>query len=198
MLPLLLLLNLLRFLPEAYSQTVPYVSFMGQTLANHSFVDLSLVGSVASNSIQCHTDLPTCCISIVGLHCGDWYFPDGARLPFTSGDITERHGIQTVHLRVINSATSPSGIYRCDVPTVAVHDDDDISVRETVYVGAYTAGGGNVTKHMKKQTCGQAAVHVGIIISLCSLTIYLKVERNQHHSIYSWYLNHSNNGCMSL
>ncbi|CAI8028828.1 hypothetical protein GBAR_LOCUS16382, partial [Geodia barretti] len=29
---------------EVYCQTFPYVSFMSQTLANHSYVDLSIVG----------------------------------------------------------------------------------------------------------------------------------------------------------
>ena len=33
-------------------------------------------------------------------------------------------------------------IYHCDIPTVAVHDNTDISVRDTVYVGLYTASGG--------------------------------------------------------
>ena len=41
-----------------------------------------------------------------------------------------------------NNPTSPVGIYRCDIPTNAVHDDDDTSVRDTVYVGLYTASGG--------------------------------------------------------
>ena len=35
----------------------------------------------------------------------------------------------------------PSGIYRCDIPTNAVDDDNDISVRESVYVGVYATGG---------------------------------------------------------
>ena len=45
------------------SHTFPYVSFLGQTLANHSYVDLSLVGDdlSGSDSVQCHTDLGTCC-----------------------------------------------------------------------------------------------------------------------------------------
>ena len=37
---------------------------------------------------------------------------------------------------------SPTGIYRCDIPTNVVHGDADISVRDTVYVGLYTASGG--------------------------------------------------------
>ena len=65
--------------------TVPYVSFMGQTLVNHSYVDISQVGNdvSGSDSVQCHTDLSTCCSGAQGPHRGDWYFPDGNRLLFS-------------------------------------------------------------------------------------------------------------------
>ena len=139
-------LSLLWSLVEVSSQlTFPYVSFMGQTLANHSYVDLSLVGhdSSGSDSVQCHTDLNTCCNNTQGVHRGDWYFPNGNRLPFPgSGDIFESRGAQRVDIRHRNSATSPVGIYRCDIPTIAVNDDDSTSVRDTIYVGLYTASGG--------------------------------------------------------
>ena len=116
---------------------------MGQTLANHSYVDLSLVGSSGSDYVQCHTDLNTCCGSGQGVHRGDWYFPNGNRLPFSGGgDIFEQRLDQRVDIRRRNSATSPVGIYRCDIPTNDIHDDDDISVRATVYVGLYTTSGG--------------------------------------------------------
>ena len=64
-------------------QTFPYVSFMGETLANHSYVDLSLVGNdgSGSDSVQCRTDLNSCCSSAQGSHRGDWFFPNGTRLP---------------------------------------------------------------------------------------------------------------------
>ena len=140
----LLLFSVLWCLVEVNSQTAPYVSFNGQTLANHSYVDLSLVGDDTSgnDNVQCHTDLSTCCTSGQGSHRGDWYFPDGNRLPFND-DILEEREDQRVDIRRRSSATaSPVGIYRCDIPTNAVHDDDDISVRATVYVGLYTASGG--------------------------------------------------------
>ena len=124
-------------------QTFPYVSFMGQTLTNHSYVDLSLVGTSDSNSVQCQTDLDTCCSSTEGSHRGDWYFPNGNRLPFTrDGDIFEQRVSQRVDLRRLYSATSPSGIYCCDIPTNAVYDNTDSSVRDPVYVGLYASGGG--------------------------------------------------------
>ena len=124
-------------------QTFPYVSFglTGQTLVNHSYVDLSTVGSdYVRNSVQCHTDLGTCCSDSQGPHRGDWYFPDGTRLPF-SGDMFEGRGAQRVDLRQ-TSTTGPTGIYRCDISTEVVHDNTDISVRDTVYVGLYVGSGG--------------------------------------------------------
>ena len=81
-LAVLLLLGL--FWSLVYCQTFPYVSFRGQTLPNHSYVDLSQVGDDPSGSdgVQCITDLTTCCANTDGPHRGDWYFPDGTRLPF--------------------------------------------------------------------------------------------------------------------
>ena len=133
------------------SQTFPYVSFMGQTLVNHSYVDLSLVrrdingsGSLVRNGsnnsseiVQCHTDMKNCCSSAQGSYRGDWYFPNGTRLPFPGdGEIFESRGAQRVYLRY-KSGISPSGIYRCDIPTNAVHHTSNNSVRDTVYVGLY-------------------------------------------------------------
>ena len=145
----LLLLGLL--LPLANSQRFSYVSFRGQTLANHSYVNLSLVGDdgSGSDSVQCHTDLATCCTGTQGGHRGDWYFPDGTtRLPFSNGgdDIYENRGAQRVDLRSRNNALSPIGIYRC---TIDVHDDIDSSV----YVGLYTASGGMFYNNTATHKC---------------------------------------------
>ena len=122
-------------------QTFPYVSFMSQTLADHSYVDISLVGT-DSDTVYCHTDLSTCCSNVQGIHRGDWNFPNGTRLPFPdAGDIFESRQAQRVDLRRINNANGPTGIYRC---TVAVHHATDISVRASVYVGLYTSTGGKL------------------------------------------------------
>ena len=133
------LLFLLWSLVEVHSQTAPYVTFMGETLPNNSYVDLSLVGGFDSgNAIVCHTDLSTCCYGGAGPDRGDWYFPDGDRLPFPgNGPLFERRQTQRVQLsREIGSGSTPSGIYRCDIETRA-----DNTARETVYVGLYDSGG---------------------------------------------------------
>ena len=142
---ILLLLGLLCW-PLVNSQSFPYVSFRGQPLDNHSYVDLSEVGDdyyTDSDSVQCHTDLSTCCSGAEGPHRGDWFFPNGSRLGFPFfNDIYEWRRAQRVYLSRRNNANSPVGIYRCDIPTEAVHDETDKSVRDTVYVGLYTASGG--------------------------------------------------------
>ena len=143
-----LLLGLLCW-PLVNSQSFPYVSFMGQTLANHSYVDLSLVGddNSGSDSVQCHTDLYTCCSGADGSHRGDWYFSGGTtRLPF-SGDIYEARRTQRVELRHSNNANPPVGIYRCYIPTDAVHHPTDRSVRDTVYVELYIGIGMSLLSH---------------------------------------------------
>ena len=124
-------------------QTVPYVSFMGQTLADHSFVDISQVGT-GDAAVRCHTDLTTCCSGAQGSHRGDWYFPNGDVLQFpnTGADIFENRAAQRVDLRRINNVNEPTGIYHCDVETVAGVNGD--GMRETVYVGLYTSDGGIV------------------------------------------------------
>ena len=129
---------------EIDCQAFPRLSF-GDNMAvpNHGYVDLGMVETSYTTSVQCHTNLSTCCRSDFGIHRGQWYFPDGAPLQNSSGDgdIYEFGANMRHDLRRRNSATSPTGIYHCEIPTNAVHIDTDISVREAVYVGLYTSEG---------------------------------------------------------
>ena len=123
------------------SQTVPYVSFRGETLLNHGYVDLSLVGDAedGGDSVQCHTDLTSCCTSgLANSDRPDWYFPDGTHMGYRGdgNDIYQARGAQRIDLHRRSNVLSPSGIYHCEIPT----DDGDL-VRETVYVGIYGSGG---------------------------------------------------------
>ena len=136
------LLCLLSALVEVHSQTVPYVSFMGTNLTNHSYVNLTLVGNLlnGSDSVQCHADLKTCCNATAGPHRGDWFFPNGMRLGFNvpGVDIYQvREETQRVDVRRRNNSDT-SGIYCCTIETNAVHNE---SGRETVCAGLYASGG---------------------------------------------------------
>ena len=144
----LLLLSLILSLVEVHSQTAPYVSFMGVNLPNHAYVDLTTVVEDIGdpgNTVRCHTDLFTCCTSSQGSHRGDWYFPYGPAV-FTSsdgGDIYIRRGFRVVYLRRRNNPTLQTGIYHCEIPTVAVNDNTNTNMGETVYVGLFLPNQGN-------------------------------------------------------
>ena len=140
---------LLWSLVEVHSQpAVPYVSFMGDNLPNHSYVDLTLVGEddtgTPHNTVRCNNDLGACCKKSQ-IHQGDWFFPNGSEMShYTDGDhisIYRTRDAQRIILNRRHNAMGPSGIYRCDVATVAVHNDNDPSVRAMVYVGLYASGG---------------------------------------------------------
>ena len=164
------LLFLLLSLVEVHSQTAPYVTFMGETLPDHSYVDLSLVGgSVSGDEVVCNTDLSTCCNGDAGPHRGDWYFPNGGRLPFPRNDpLVEIRQFQRVELSRDRSGSAPSGIYHCSIETRAVNSDNntDLTTRETVYVGLYDSGGDQANN----------ILHSDIIIII--------VNYRQHAAIY--------------
>ena len=117
---------------------------MGQNLSDHSYVNISTVGSANDNSdsVVCHTNLSTCCSGLQGIHRGNWSFPAGTVLPFIGPGvpIALGRGPQVAVIRR-TTATGPTGIYRCDIATNEVHDDTDQSVGETLYVGLYPADG---------------------------------------------------------
>lgn len=143
-----LLLCVLSTVVKLHSHAVPYVSFMGINVSNHSYVDLNAVGSASdsSDSVQCHTDLSSCCSSAQGSHRGDWYFPNGDRLGFSNGPsaIYEQRLAQQVDLRLryCNSCFI-SGVYYCAIDTNTTHSDNGtiIITREIIYVALYTCGG---------------------------------------------------------
>ena len=132
---LIVLLCFLSAVMDVCSQTVPYISFMGTNLPNHSYIDFTQVGEW-SDSVQCHTDLTSCCTGAQGDDRGNWYFPDGEQLQFSSfipNKLYQNRGAQRVDLNVYGTPTLPEGIYRCDIETSATSNDS----RESAYVGLY-------------------------------------------------------------
>ena len=125
-----------------HGQTYPNVKIFGEILANHSFVNLSLVGNKESDSVQCHTDLNTCCSSTQGIHRGNWYFPNGTRLLFIGeDDIYEHRDAQKVCLRRKADSDGPTGVYRCQIQTIAVRNSMNF-LGQSIYVGFYLSYGG--------------------------------------------------------
>ena len=179
---LLLLLWTVIQVEVVHSQAeFPSLHFMNVSLPNHTYVPLSLVSRPedGGEGVQCRTDLSTCCSSREGSHRGDWYFPNRSRLPFslTMEDlryatdngrpyIYESRRDVLVEIRRMNNASMPNGIYRCDIPTIAVHDVNNISVRETVYAGVYATGGNcsSSVKHFPRVACCVCSVAMFVYI----------------------------------
>ena len=136
------LLCLLSALVEVHPQIVPYINFMGTNLSNHSYINLSLVGDEKKNQsgVQCHTDLITCCHTLVGPDRGDWYFPNGERLKFSSDTGNGAFEVRSKQRVGVYRRGSQeiSGLYRCEIETNAVNNQ---SGNETLYAGLYTNGG---------------------------------------------------------
>ena len=141
---------LVLLLMEVHSQTeYPYVSLMGEILPNHAYVDLTTVGddnSDPGNTLNCHSDLETCCHRDQGPHRGDWYFPNNTVLGFLffnrDANIRQFRSAQQVEIHHRNIGTAPTGIYRCYIETNSVNlDIEGNGVRERVYIGLYTSAG---------------------------------------------------------
>ena len=141
-----LLLCLLSAVVELHSQTAPYLTIMGKNIPNNSYVDFNTVAPKSDgenpNTLQCHTDLNTCCTRAQGPDRGDWYFPNGNRLPIytyiiNNPVLSEGRGPQQVDVYRSGSG-GISGIYRCDIETIAVNNN---SGNVSLFVGLYTSGG---------------------------------------------------------
>ena len=132
-LPLLMLLSLTAAGEEcAYTlDFVPYITFQGQRLPNNSFVNITQLR--AMTALQCHTDLETCCDNNSGFN-GDWFMPNGETIR-TDGRFTVSKLPHRIDLMYSGSSLPPSGLYRCDMPTVAANEMGN--ERQSIYVGLY-------------------------------------------------------------
>lgn len=140
------LLFLLCAVVEVYSQTFPYIRYgdTGPILQNHSYMDLTTLGTSSNSNIQCHSDLNTCCTSTQGNHRGNWFFPNETRVQFFSENwgMYQRRGPQQVYMERRNNAIA-NGIYQCTIATNAVNSN---GAGESVYLGLY-ANGGKYSRH---------------------------------------------------
>ena len=104
----------------------------GAVISNHGYVDIRDIGSSDNNALLCVTNRPGFPTS------GNWYAPDGTRVDGTSvPGVIRNRGSMVVRLMRTTTGTAPEGIYWCSV-------EDAASTLQTVYVGLYNTGGGNV------------------------------------------------------
>ena len=119
------------------ADAVPYITFMGNRLPNHSYVNIEGFEN-GGNQLQCHTDLPSCCQSEDQAEIsqtGGWFLPDGQEVGPTTGDYSVKRQAQRLDL-CFDGDSRASGMYRCDIPTTAVNNEGNTG-RESVYFGLY-------------------------------------------------------------
>ena len=131
---------LFLFLVGVHSETVtPYLSFLGENLSNHSYVNFTQV--TWFNNVQCHSKLEGCCGRTEEGPRGDWFFPNGSMLKtYHLYYAFQTHRVQRVDLIRFIWTTWPQppvGIYHCDIAVTT----DKPSVHQSLYVGLYTIGG---------------------------------------------------------
>ena len=107
-------------------------SLRGTNYQNNSIVILEDIGE-GDDTLLCVTDLTACCrhpYTVDRAALGNWYFPDGSRVPSTGiqSDFQRTRGQSVVSL--VHKRGGEDGIYRCVVP-------DEMNVTQTIYIGVY-------------------------------------------------------------
>ena len=115
----------------------------GAIIPNHGFVLLDNIGE-SDKSLICLTDLPTCCrLPYTDPHpmmsaSGNWYFPNGTRVP-SSGKQWDFHRTRgQMAVRLHRRRGGATGIYCCGIPgQTKLHN---------LCVGVYTPGSGKCSQ----------------------------------------------------
>ena len=84
------------------------------------------------DALRCLTDQTACCRQpYVSIQVGNWFFPNGTRVPSSSAgwDFHRTRGQSVV--RLLRRRGGEEGIYSCVIP-------DAMNVIQTIYIGVYS------------------------------------------------------------
>ena len=112
-----------------------FIRLKGAVIPDHGYVDIIHIGYTNDNTaLLCFTNRAGTLTS------GNWIGPDGTRVDDTGTDVPgviRTRGLMVVGLRRTTTGTAHEGIYWCSV-------EDAASTLQTVFVGLYNTGKGNV------------------------------------------------------
>ena len=93
------------------------------------------IGEGDDDALLCITNQTACCRSQDGTVLGNWFFPNGTRVPSAgmNWDISRSRGQMVVSM--YRRRGGVEGIYRCEIP-------DTLNVTQTIYIGVYSASTG--------------------------------------------------------
>ena len=84
-------------------------------------------------ALLCNTNLTACCRPpYTEPAIGNWYFPNGTRLPSTGNHWGFHRNRGEMVVCMHRRRGGVSGIYRCEIP-------DSVDVTQTIYIGVYAA-----------------------------------------------------------
>ena len=106
-------------------------SLNGTIYPNNSVITLEDIGE-GEHALHCITDQHNCCRPPLVL--GNWYFPNGTRVPSSDRWVIYRDRHQSA-VRLNRRRGGVEGIYLCEIP-------DTLNVTQTMYIGVYRASTG--------------------------------------------------------
>lgn len=140
----MVLLVLLLLSPVSTQQTLS-LEHNSQGISNHSLLILTDIGEDLAMGVRCLTTRTDCCDTLTtgSSGIGDWLFPSDTPLKSLGStaegvDLYRDREFGEVVLYRRNNATSPQGVYRCEIPVDSTSQDIDV-----VYIGLYSESNGN-------------------------------------------------------
>ena len=111
-----------------------WFSLRGATYQNNSIVILEDIGE-GDDALLCMTNQTACCGPANMPVLGNWFFPNGSRVPSSGGnwDFYRDRGQMVVRLHRRRGGVE--GIYHCEIP-------DIFGFTQTIYIGVYSANTG--------------------------------------------------------
>ena len=113
-------------------------SLNGTIYQNNSVVTLEDIGE-GDDALLCITDITDCCRPPYTNAIGNWFFPNGSRVPSAGSQWdfyrTRRQSVVLLHRR----RGGADGIYRCEIP---VPQSDAEDVNQTIFIGVYNTSTG--------------------------------------------------------
>ena len=113
-----------------------WFSLNGTTYQNNSVITLEDIGE-GDDALLCITDQRNCCRNAdTGVVFGNWFFPNGARVPSETVNIyrTRGQGVVRLHRR----RGGAEGLYRCEIP-------DTSNITQSIYIGVYNESNGKLS-----------------------------------------------------
>ena len=114
-----------------------WFSLNGTTYQNNSLVTLEDIGKTNNTTLFCRTNLTACCRHPYGPPLGNWFFPNGIRIPGSSIALDLYRTRGQMVIRMNRRKGGEDGIYRCEIL-------DSLNITQIMYIGVYNTSTGKV------------------------------------------------------